>query len=131
MKIYLFSILLKQFHKLCKNFLLFTLIVPRIIQEIREPVPHAPLGLEKFKASSMALLVEEENKWLDHVSLTLRNLHMRSWSAFQAEITKNQILIPPSSITGLLPLFHHSTTDPSMVLHAMQTINSSIEHLNS
>ena len=108
----------------------FYTIVPRIRQEIKEPVPHAPLGLEKFKASSMALLVEEEKKWLDHISSTLGNSHMRSWSAFQAEVSKDQILIPPPSITGILPLFHHSTTDPSMVLHAMRTIKSSIEHLN-
>lgn len=93
-----------------------------------------------FSASDLRDLradASDQYQWLDHVKKKLeqdpptgedQDLHV-SWAAFHAGRTIEATDNPPD-ISSLLPLFQKEAKSVAMILHAMNTINRSVQFLN-
>jgi hypothetical protein len=82
---------------------------------------------------SNEILAEEQ--WSKHVIMQLNNIcnsrdilsdDKPAWSAYHARHANKAV----PCISGLFPLFTESSTDPKMILHAMEVVKKSINHLN-
>ena len=80
--------------------------------------------------------LSDEDRWLEHVKDVLDNNSQNqiqnvciSWAAFHASRTAAVTNIPPD-ISCLLPLFQEEAKSIAMILHAMNTVKSSVEFLN-
>ena len=80
--------------------------------------------------------LSDEDRWLEHVKDVLDNNSQHqiqnvciSWAAFHASRTAAVTNIPPD-ISCLLPLFQEEAKSVAMILHAMNTVKSSVEFLN-
>ena len=96
--------------------------------------PSTTVKAEDFHRSNIDL--SDENRWLEHVKDVLDNNDQDqiqniciSWAAFHASQTAAVTNIPPD-ISCLQPLFREEAKSAAMILHAMNTVKSSIEFLN-
>ena len=86
------------------------------------------LSASAFLTEYMSMLIDNEIDWLGHVREDYSTYMMLNCSSVYAEQEVPNSL--PRCKTNLLPLFSESSTDPSMVCHAMKLIKKSIEFLN-
>jgi len=100
--------------------------IPSIQYPTKLP-PHS-FPVSAFFASSMSMVVENEYDWLNHIWENYATNMMLNWSSFYAEKELSGTL--PKCETNLLPLFTESSTDPSMVYHAMRLVKKSTDFLN-
>ncbi len=75
-----------------------------------------------------------EHEWLHHVQKLVGLAELSkddfiSWAAFNASTTHP--LADPPTVVALMPLFVESAHNVAMILHAMNVVKSSTEHLNS
>ena len=60
--------------------------------------------------------------------VSLGDVQWLTWSAYHAE--NQHVTVPPTTISVLLPLFTKSAHSVAMVRHSMDTVKSSVQHLN-
>jgi hypothetical protein len=75
---------------------------------------------------------EEQKEWLAAVTAALKTKDLEndwvSWSAYFAN--KQQRIIPPPAIIGLLPLFLENSHSAAMIRHSMDMVKMAVQHLN-
>jgi len=91
-------------------------------------VPKTNLQVSTFLKENMSLLMDGESDWLNHVWENCSSDALCNWSTFYAKQSPSSP--SPKCKTSLLPLFQESSTDPSMVYHAMILVKRSTEVLN-
>jgi hypothetical protein len=77
-------------------------------------------------------LWRKEEAWLQHVETQLLDsaepVSEITWAAYHS--SKAPLNNVPPALCSLLPLFHESSTSPSMMRHAMDLVKSNTEYLN-